>query len=67
MGVFSCASVLGVVIVAYLALGVFQIYQLMNPLNGVEIVGPTLDPLWEEHQSFDFFAFLATNNRLTAL
>lgn len=44
-----------------------QMYNFINPLHGVEVVGPAIEPLWPEGQKFDFFAFLSTKNRLASM
>lgn len=44
-----------------------QLYKLMNPLEGVEISGVLVAPLWPEGQKFDMFAFLSTKSQLAKL
>jgi hypothetical protein len=39
----------------------------MNPMEGVEIVGPTIDPLWEIGQNFSMVCFLSHTARFSPL
>eukprot|EP00981_Chlorochromonas_danica_P001858 scaffold386_cov174-Ochromonas_danica.AAC.32 len=67
MGYCNWASILSIVIVAYISIAFHQLYKLMNPLDGVDLVGPFIEPLWREEESFDMFTFLSTKPRLSAM
>jgi len=39
----------------------------VNPLHGIEVVGPTLDPLWENGQKFNLICFLSSSRKFSPL
>jgi hypothetical protein len=39
----------------------------MNPLHGIEVTGPTIDPLWEQGQNFSFLCFLSHYSKFSSL
>lgn len=42
-------------------------YVLMNPLAGVEIKGPTVDPLWKLNQTYDILCYLSTTSKVHSI
>lgn len=40
---------------------------MVNPLSGVVISGPTIDPLWQENAKFDMLCFLSTKAKLSVM
>lgn len=44
-----------------------QLYKLANPLSGIEISGPTIDPLWEENVTFDMLCYASTSQKLKTM
>lgn len=65
--IFNVSTISTVLIVAWLWLAAKNIYQQMNPLYGVEIKGPTIDPLWSANKEFNVFCFLSSNSRFKAV
>ena len=63
MGIFT--KLLIAVILAYIVLGVYQLYLLMNPLVGYEQSPnePIIDPLWRHSESFSIIAFLSNHSK----
>jgi hypothetical protein len=36
---------------------------MVNPLEGVEIIGPTINPLWDQNQKYEIVCYLSTTAR----
>lgn len=39
-------------------------HKMLNPLSGVVVTGPVVEPLWKEDTPFDMICFLSTHKRL---
>jgi hypothetical protein len=67
MGIFNWTTFSFIVAIAYLAFTAQKLYQMMNPLHGIEILGPTIDPLWKKNQTYSMLSFLSTSSRFSAM
>jgi heme/copper-type cytochrome/quinol oxidase subunit 2 len=55
------------ILVIYIAIAAQNIYKLMNPLDGVEIKGPTVDAMWGPNKEFNVIGFLSGNAKFTTI
>ena len=55
--------------VFYVYMTYTKIYQMMHPLDGIEIApgSPTVSPHWQENSSFSVLCFLSANKRFSQL
>eukprot|EP01032_Pedospumella_encystans_P015608 gene15608-17839_t len=60
MAILSTTTLTVCGVVAFVAFIAQNLYKLANPLSGVEISGPTIDPLWPEHTTFDMLCYVST-------
>lgn len=40
---------------------------MMNPLTGIDVKGPTVNPLWQENQEFDLFCYFSSSVRFKSM
>ena len=65
MGIFSWSSLTAAIGVFYAAMAVHQLYQLMNPLYGIEVDPKSefINPAWLNNQKFSIYCFLSHSPR----
>jgi hypothetical protein len=61
------AWIIPAVLAIYLGIAFQNIYNLMNPLDGVEITGPTVDAMWGPNKEFNVICFLSGNAKFKAV
>jgi hypothetical protein len=67
MGFFNFTTLSFILAAAYLYVTLQKLYQMMNPLDGIEISGPTIDPQWKMNQSFSLISFVSTSPKFSTM
>ena len=65
--IFNLSSLVSVIGLFYVYITYQKLYQLMNPLDGIDIIpgGEVVAPHWQENATFSVLCFLSSNTRFT--